>query len=95
MSSAQVAWHWIDEVGLDPLWTIAAASLATSFFAYRPAKAFWFAALYRWDFNGIRRCGAKPSGGQPRGLANAHPVDRTRRTERARLHHSERPMATC
>ncbi len=50
MSFSQVAWHWIDDLGLDPLWTIAAASLLTSFLAYRPAKAFWFAILYRWDF---------------------------------------------
>lgn len=50
MSYSQAGWHWIDGIGLDPLWTIAAASLATSFIAYRPAKAFWFAVLYRWDF---------------------------------------------
>lgn len=47
---AEVAWHPIGRVGLDPLWTIAAVSVAASAVAYRPSKALWFAILYRWDF---------------------------------------------
>jgi len=59
LAFSETGWHWIAAAGLDPLWTIAAASLAVSFLAYRPAKALWFAILYRWDFMAF---GEEPAG---------------------------------
>lgn len=58
---AEVAWRPIGRTGLDPLWTIAAVSVAMSAVAYRPSKALWFAILYRWDFMAF---GDAPAGPQ-------------------------------
>lgn len=49
-SFAELRWHWISDLGVDPLWSIAIGSVVASAVAYRPSKALWFAILYRWDF---------------------------------------------
>ena len=47
---AEVAWHPLARVGLEPAWTIAIVSLPVTVLAYRPAKALWFGLLYRYGF---------------------------------------------
>lgn len=59
---AEVAWHWIGGNGLDPVWTLTAVSVTGSVIAYRPAKALWFAILYRWDFMAFGDAPAGPPG---------------------------------
>jgi hypothetical protein len=36
--------------GLDPLWTIAVASLLVTAIGYRPAKSIWFSLFYLYGF---------------------------------------------
>jgi len=60
---AELVWGPIDAIGLDPLWTIAVASVAATAIGYRPAKAIWFALLYRYGF--MRWPDGSASGGPP------------------------------
>jgi uncharacterized protein (DUF983 family) len=62
LSFVELAWHPIAATPLDPIWTIAVVSVATSALAYRPSKALWFAILYRWDFMAFGDEPAGPSG---------------------------------
>ena len=62
LSFTELRWHWIGSTGLDPLWTIAIGSVVASAVAYRPAKALWFAILYRWDFMAFGDAPAGPPG---------------------------------
>ncbi len=50
LAMIEMRWHLIAGTGLDPIWTVAVASLASTWPAYRPAKGLWFAMLYHWDF---------------------------------------------
>ncbi len=49
LSFVEVAWRPIRDAGLDPMWVIAAVSLAVTGVGYRWAKGIWFALLHRWD----------------------------------------------
>ena len=46
----ELLWGPLRALGLDPLWTIALASLPVTALAYRPAKGLWFALLYLGGF---------------------------------------------
>jgi hypothetical protein len=43
---AEMTWSPIRNAGLDPLWTIAVASLVLTALSYRLAKSLWFSLLY-------------------------------------------------
>ena len=47
---AELTWGPIRAAGLDPMWTIAVASLVVTGLAYRPAKSLWFSLLFRFGF---------------------------------------------
>ena len=44
--------HAIARAGLDPMWTIAIASIPVTVLAYRPAKGLWFSLMYLFGLNG-------------------------------------------
>ena len=46
----ELVWAPIRASQLDPLWTIAVASLLVTALGYRPAKSIWFALLYLFGF---------------------------------------------
>jgi len=46
----EIRTHWLADLGADPLWMIAGSSVLVTFFAYRPAKASWFALLFLYGF---------------------------------------------
>ena len=46
----ELLWGPLRQLGLDPMWTIALASLPVTALAYRPAKGLWFALLYLAGF---------------------------------------------
>ncbi len=46
----ELLWGPLRARGLDPLWTIALASLPVTALAYRPAKGLWFVLLYLAGF---------------------------------------------
>lgn len=46
----ELIWEPIRSAGLDPMWTIAISSLIVTAASYRPAKAIWFALLFRFGF---------------------------------------------
>ncbi|MYA20672.1 MAG: DUF983 domain-containing protein [Chloroflexi bacterium] len=50
LGMAELLWGPIRALGLDPLWTIAIASLPVTGLGYRPAKGLWFALLYLGGF---------------------------------------------
>lgn len=50
LGMAELLWGPLRSLGLDPLWTIAIASLPVTALAYRPAKGLWFALLYLAGF---------------------------------------------
>lgn len=49
-AAVELTWSPIRETGLDPLWTIAVASLVVTAATYRPAKSIWFSLLYIYGF---------------------------------------------
>lgn len=50
LGMVELVWGPIRALGLDPLWTIAIASLPVTALGYRPAKGLWFALLYLAGF---------------------------------------------
>lgn len=46
----ELLWGPLRALGLDPMWTIALASLPVIALAYRPAKGLWFGLLYLAGF---------------------------------------------
>lgn len=50
MGLVELIWHPLGNLGLHPLWTIVVVSLIVTAFAYRPAKGFWFALLWLYEF---------------------------------------------
>jgi uncharacterized protein (DUF983 family) len=44
--------HFIAELGLHPMWTIAAVSIPATAIVYRPSKGVWFALLYIYSLAG-------------------------------------------
>ncbi|MFN8638031.1 MAG: DUF983 domain-containing protein [Dehalococcoidia bacterium] len=44
--------HLIARAGLDPMWTIAIASIPVTVLAYRPAKGLWFVLMYLFGLGG-------------------------------------------
>ena len=50
LGMAELLWGPLRALGLDPLWTIALASLPVTALGYRPAKGLWFALLYLAGF---------------------------------------------
>jgi len=60
----ELIWGPIRAVGLDPMWTIAVASLFVTGAAYRPAKGIWFVLLFRYGL--MRWPDGTPSDGSRR-----------------------------
>jgi uncharacterized protein (DUF983 family) len=46
----ELIWHPLAGIGVHPLATIMAVSLAVTALAYRPAKGAWFALLWLYEF---------------------------------------------
>lgn len=65
LAFVELTWRPIRDVGWEPMWVIAAASLLATVAGYRWAKGIWFALLYRWDFMAFGDVPPGPTGAGP------------------------------
>ena len=62
LAAIEVTWAPIRELGIDPMWTIAALALVATAIGYRPAKSAWLFLLYHFGFMAF---GDEPAGPPP------------------------------